>query len=234
MADLTLVLEASTGTGSVALISGSAVVADASVAMRARDGERLMPAVVELLRAAARSTTDIGRVVCSAGPGGFTGLRIAGAIGKGLAEALGIPLWSVSPLALLAAGAGVRGATDVLSILDAMRDEWYVRHFVREARDAGALSARGETLRLTRGELEAFASATGVGRGTGATIVGPGAGSFHGGVESTPMARDMVVLSEGELLHPVELASWEPDYGRLAEAQVKWEAAPGRALGQAG
>ena len=48
------------------------------------------------------------------------------------------------------------------------------------------------------------------------------------------MARDMVVLSEGELLHPVELASWEPDYGRLAEAQVKWEAAHGRALGQAG
>jgi tRNA threonylcarbamoyladenosine biosynthesis protein TsaB len=29
---------------------------------------------------------------------------------------------------------------------------------------------------------------------------------------------------------PVNLASWEPDYGRLAEAQVRWEAAHGRPL----
>jgi tRNA threonylcarbamoyladenosine biosynthesis protein TsaB len=27
-----------------------------------------------------------------------------------------------------------------------------------------------------------------------------------------------------------DLATWEPNYGRLAEAQVKWEAAHGRAL----
>ena len=29
---------------------------------------------------------------------------------------------------------------------------------------------------------------------------------------------------------PVDVARWEPVYGRLAEAQVKWEAAHGRAL----
>jgi tRNA threonylcarbamoyladenosine biosynthesis protein TsaB len=29
---------------------------------------------------------------------------------------------------------------------------------------------------------------------------------------------------------PVDLARWEPRYGRLAEAQVKWEAAQGRPL----
>jgi tRNA threonylcarbamoyladenosine biosynthesis protein TsaB len=29
---------------------------------------------------------------------------------------------------------------------------------------------------------------------------------------------------------PVDLASWEPTYGRLAEAQVKWEKAAGRPL----
>jgi tRNA threonylcarbamoyladenosine biosynthesis protein TsaB len=29
---------------------------------------------------------------------------------------------------------------------------------------------------------------------------------------------------------PVDLASWEPEYGRLAEAQVRWEAAHGRPL----
>ena len=29
---------------------------------------------------------------------------------------------------------------------------------------------------------------------------------------------------------PVALDGWEPSYGRLAEAQVKWEAAHGRPL----
>jgi tRNA threonylcarbamoyladenosine biosynthesis protein TsaB len=29
---------------------------------------------------------------------------------------------------------------------------------------------------------------------------------------------------------PVDLAGWEPDYGRLAEAQVRWEAVHGRPL----
>jgi tRNA threonylcarbamoyladenosine biosynthesis protein TsaB len=29
---------------------------------------------------------------------------------------------------------------------------------------------------------------------------------------------------------PVDIDTWEPQYGRLAEAQVKWEAAHGRPL----
>jgi len=30
---------------------------------------------------------------------------------------------------------------------------------------------------------------------------------------------------------PIAIETWEPDYGRLAEAQVRWEAAHGRPLG---
>jgi tRNA threonylcarbamoyladenosine biosynthesis protein TsaB len=29
---------------------------------------------------------------------------------------------------------------------------------------------------------------------------------------------------------PADIASWEPAYGRLAEAQVRWESAHGRPL----
>ena len=32
---------------------------------------------------------------------------------------------------------------------------------------------------------------------------------------------------------PVSLSDWEPEYGRLAEAQVKWEASHGISLGMA-
>jgi hypothetical protein len=39
-----------------------------------------------------------------------------------------------------------------------------------------------------------------------------------------------VLIAEGE----VDIAAWEPVYGRLAEAQVRWEAAHGRPLTAAG
>ncbi len=224
MAERVLVLEASTGTGSLALLDGDELLAEATVPMRGQDGERLMPAVVQLLGDAGLSTADVGRVVCSAGPGGFTGLRIAAAIGKGLAESLGVPLWGVSSLALLAAGARAADGT-ILAVLDAMRHEWYVRQFTWEATERRTVSPRATPARLTREEIVALASRT------GATIVGVGGASFAGGEEATPLARDIVRLREGELLHPVDLAAWEPDYGRLAEAQVRWEAAHGRALG---
>ncbi|MBK9406817.1 MAG: tRNA (adenosine(37)-N6)-threonylcarbamoyltransferase complex dimerization subunit type 1 TsaB [Gemmatimonadetes bacterium] len=104
MADLVLVLEASAGSGSLALLRGETVVAEAGVPMRGHDGERLMPTLVQLLHDSGAATHDLQRIVCGAGPGGFTSLRIAAAIAKGLAESLGVELWGVSSLALLAAG----------------------------------------------------------------------------------------------------------------------------------
>jgi hypothetical protein len=49
--------------------------------------------------------------------------------------------------------------------------------------------------------------------------------------EATPHARGVAPIL-GSIIEsgPVDLASWEPDYGRLAEAQVRWEAAHGRPL----
>jgi tRNA threonylcarbamoyladenosine biosynthesis protein TsaB len=50
-------------------------------------------------------------------------------------------------------------------------------------------------------------------------------------VEAAPHARGAAVLLDEILAHGrVSLDTWEPDYGRLAEAQVKWEAAHGRPL----
>jgi len=46
-----------------------------------------------------------------------------------------------------------------------------------------------------------------------------------------PRARGVALLgSELEREGPVNLAAWEPIYGRMAEAQVRWEAEHGRAL----
>ena len=231
MADLILVLEASAGSGSLALLRGEVLVADVQVPMRGHDGERMMPALVEMLRDAGASTADLARIVCGAGPGGFTSLRIAAAIAKGLACSLGVELWAVSSLALLAAGArdAVLGADggEVIAVLDALRGEWYAQRF-RVGAD-GAVSALEAPTRRDRAALAAEAATSG-----GATIVGVGGDTFEGGRHALPRAQDVARLRPGALLHPVALDRWEPEYGRLAEAQVKWEQAHGRALGAVG
>jgi tRNA threonylcarbamoyladenosine biosynthesis protein TsaB len=50
-------------------------------------------------------------------------------------------------------------------------------------------------------------------------------------VRADPKARAVIHL-EAWLADagPVDLGSWEPSYGRLAEAQVKWETQHGRPL----
>jgi tRNA threonylcarbamoyl adenosine modification protein YeaZ len=73
--------------------------------MRGEREERLMPAVAGALADAGIAPNAIDRVVCGAGPGSFTSLRIAGAIAKGLALAAGVPLIPVSSLLLIVAGA---------------------------------------------------------------------------------------------------------------------------------
>jgi tRNA threonylcarbamoyladenosine biosynthesis protein TsaB len=47
-----------------------------------------------------------------------------------------------------------------------------------------------------------------------------------------PHARGFAALlrASDDLVRRVDVASWEPDYGRKAEAQVRWEQAHGRAL----
>jgi tRNA threonylcarbamoyladenosine biosynthesis protein TsaB len=50
-------------------------------------------------------------------------------------------------------------------------------------------------------------------------------------MEAHPHARGVAPILEAILkAGPVDLGAWEPDYGRLAEAQVRWEAAHGRPL----
>jgi tRNA threonylcarbamoyladenosine biosynthesis protein TsaB len=57
-------------------------------------------------------------------------------------------------------------------------------------------------------------------------VIGPGRPT-----DARPHARGVAALLRSIIAAgPVDLASWEPDYGRLAEAQVRWEAAHGRPL----
>lgn len=217
--DLTLALEASTYRGSVAVLRGDKVLAASEVAMRGATEERLMPAAAAALAEVGADARELARVVCGSGPGSFTSLRIAAAIAKGFAMARERPLYAVSSLLLVAAGGETPlNAGEYLVLTDAMRDE----RFAVQVRVSpiGLVHLVGEVQRL------AVEAASELAAELGLVPIGPGER-----LERWPHARGAAaVLADVVASGPVDLSSWEPTYGRLAEAQVKWEVAHGRAL----
>jgi tRNA threonylcarbamoyl adenosine modification protein YeaZ len=108
-----LVLALDTATDAVAVgllevpaVEGPATVLASRVRAGARQhGEQLMPAVLEVCAAAGRQLADVDAVVCGAGPGPFTGLRVGLVSAAGLGDALGVPVYGVCSLDAVAASA---------------------------------------------------------------------------------------------------------------------------------
>ncbi|HEY6828303.1 MAG TPA: tRNA (adenosine(37)-N6)-threonylcarbamoyltransferase complex dimerization subunit type 1 TsaB [Gemmatimonadaceae bacterium] len=214
---IALVIDASTYDGDVAVIDDARVLAERRTVMRDALHERLMPAVAEALESAAVDIARLDRVVCGAGPGSFTSLRIAASIAKGIAMATDTPLFAVSSLALLAGGVELSPGRYVAA-LDALRGEFYVALFDVDA--SHALIELEPARLIAADQLESLAASF------GAAIVTPS--DIPGAVRATPRARAALKLRHlVERGGHVDVGAWEPAYGRLAEAQVRWEAAHG-------
>ncbi len=222
MADYTLALDGSTYAGSVALIHGREVVAeralpDTGIPARGERGEDFMPMVVQCLASSCVEARHVARVVCGAGPGSFTSLRIAASIAKGIAVGAGCPLYSVSSLLLIGASDEL-SAGSYMAALPAMREDSFALQIMVDGA-GGVRSAGTHSIVPTASLVERDSE-------SGAEVIGPG---FGAGLR--PRARGVARLLDQFLADgPVDVDGWEPDYGRLAEAQVKWEAAHGRTL----
>jgi len=219
MQELVLIIEASTSAGSIALVADDMLAAQEVVASRDTNGTRtegLVPAIARGLHGASFSPRDITSIVCGSGPGGFTSLRSAAAIAKGMCSALHVPLYTVGTLELLVAAAELPNGR-YLAALDAGRGEYYAA-LVTHTADRGAIME--PMLIVSHGALQETA------RREHATLVGP-----HLEIDVVPTAAGAIPLLDRIFAHgPVDLDTWEPAYGRPAEAQVKWEAEHGRPL----
>jgi tRNA threonylcarbamoyladenosine biosynthesis protein TsaB len=216
---ISLVVEAATYVGSVALVDGGRLLGERTVAMRGREHEALMPAVADLLKDCGVESRALERVVCGAGPGSFTSLRIAGGIAKGLAMAAAIPLVPVSSLALVVAAQEPLAPGRYLAAIDALRGEHYVAVY--------EVGPSADVRLLTPTWLVPSAMVHAVAGDQGARPIGPGQAEHSVDPHARAAARLAGLL---DATPPADLAGWEPAYGRLAEAQVKWEAAHGRPL----
>ena len=212
LSGITLALDAAAAMGTVAVLRDRAVLAEGEAVMRSGHSDFLLPTIDAVLKRAGVSVADVTSIVCGSGPGSFTSLRIAGSIAKGIAHAREIPLLAVSSLALIVA-AKPRAAGRYLAALDALRGEHYAA--------AITVGADGRVVTEDPFELIASGELTEVARTREATLLVAGSDR-----ETAPHARGVALVDATV----VDLASWEPRYGRLAEAQVKWEAQHGRPL----
>lgn len=90
-------------------------------------------------------------VVVLSGPGSFTGIRVGLATALGLRASIAAPVVALSNLAALALQVEPTTPSPILSLIDALRDEWFVQEFHRQA--GGELMASGPPVRSAAATL---------------------------------------------------------------------------------
>ena len=136
-----LALETSTEFCSCAL-SVDGAVRESHVLAGQAHSELLLPAVARLMADAGLGYAQLDAVAFGAGPGSFTGLRIACGAAQGLAFAHDLPVVPVASLMALAEGSADAGdGTHVITAFDARMGELYLAAYARVGADWEVLLA---------------------------------------------------------------------------------------------
>ena len=161
-APVILAIDTATELCSVAVLHGDRTIARTE-SVGQKHSDRVLPLVDAVLDEAGMLLKEIDAFAFGAGPGSFTGLRIACGVVQGLAYASGRPVVAIGNLRALAARAFAehRHADSVLAAIDARMHEAYCGIY-RDDDDVTEL--RGPT-------LEAPAALAGIARDAGVGLV---------------------------------------------------------------
>lgn len=96
-----------------------------------RHAARLVPALSDSLATAGKTRGHLAAVAAGTGPGSYTGLRVAGAVAKGICRGLDLPLRGCDTLAALAY-AQLSDGEEGVALLDARRGNVYYGRYRRD------------------------------------------------------------------------------------------------------
>lgn len=237
MSSLLLAIDTATDVASVAVGTPAETLAVVSVKGARQHAAQVIELVDRALEMAGVRVAGLAGLVVGDGPGSFTGLRIGWAAAKGLAHEAGRPIRAVPSLmgAALAAATGGAVPEPVAACFDALRGQVYGALYEFHTGRVDTLVAPAV---LTVAELARVAPRR------PRVVVGDGAlryaaecyvwsGAAPVGLDAlTPVAASLLTLSarEGAARELPDPATAEPEYGRPAEAQARWEARHGRPL----
>ena len=201
-----LALDTSTRFVSVAVHDGDAVVAAATSDEPMQHGEQLAPLIDRVLGEVDAIRQDVTAVAVGVGPGPFTGLRVGVVTARVLGLALGIPVYGVGSLDVLAARAVDEGVGEpFLATLDARRKELFWASYDGEGHRLDGPHVDRPT------ELPADL-----------LVVGDGPVRYPGsfGRTSGPETPDAATLARVVVEERAELVDPEPIYLRRPDATV--------------
>jgi tRNA threonylcarbamoyladenosine biosynthesis protein TsaB len=207
-------VETSTAKGSVAVWKGG-LAFEQTLQIQGTHSELMLPALDHALRVTGTSPDEVEAFVIGAGPGSFTGVRIAASLGKGWAMARGTPLYAYSSLLAVAAGSG--SCRSVCAMFDARRAQVYAAcydlstHRLTEQLAPAAWDAEELLGTLSR-------------RGLRPVFVGEGAIVHRSSIEA--VCKDAIVLPEHLGVPRAASLLWlravAPELGRV-NAPEGWE-----------
>jgi tRNA threonylcarbamoyl adenosine modification protein YeaZ len=122
---LVLGFDTATPAVSVAVHDGALVVGEAFAVDARRHGELLAPMIAKVMADAGASRADLTAVAVGVGPGPYTGLRVGVVTARVLAAVLGIPVYGVCTLDVIAAAVPASPGREFLVATDARRKEVY-------------------------------------------------------------------------------------------------------------
>ena len=196
-----LALDTSTETCSLALWLEGEVLSRGIVAGQ-RHSELLLPMLDEMLAEAGLTLAQLDGIAFGAGPGSFTGLRIACGVAQGLALGANLPVIGICTLEALAQAAG---DSSVVAALDARMGEIYHAAYKKSAMsDSGWQPVCEPTLCLPQ-HAPQVPGDNWAGCGSGFDLYGEALRSrYHGRISHIdpgliPHAREMVQLAAPRL-----------------------------------
>lgn len=231
-----LAIETSGSTGSVAIVHGSAGFhqVDLEGGNHARG---VVPAIEEALALGGVERSALKGVVVGAGPGSFTGVRIAASTGKGIAHGLGVPMWAVSSLEAAAVNVAFPAAGLGTSLDDVAASESAPRYVLFDARGdrvyGGCFGVSSRSIETLRPSAAArIDEVMHEDLPPGVLFVGDGAWRHRARLEDNgfvvlespaglPSATGLLrVLELDSAREPlVDPAGWAPDYLRASSAE---------------
>ena len=228
-----LAFDTASSSGAVAIMKDGAIIAHTQLNIGLTHSEQLLPAVDDLMQLTGMKMAQLDAIAITAGPGSFTGLRMALGLKK--------PLIPLSTLDVLAQnGAAVRGL--IVPIMNARRKQVYTAVYRSNGQEITRQSdyqaiAIADLLQ----EIKAVAGAplvyfTGDGVDVFADTVRDTLGEqavLAEGCRKFVCADALALLAEKEAAALADLHGMrvEPMYLRESEAVIKWrEAHPGESL----
>jgi tRNA threonylcarbamoyl adenosine modification protein YeaZ len=123
---LLLAFDTATPAVTVALHNGQRVLAEAVTVDARRHGELLAPSIAKVIADAGAQPGDLTAIVTGVGPGPYTGLRVGVVTARVFGRTLGLPVYGVCTLDVLARAAVPAAAgREFLAVTDARRKELY-------------------------------------------------------------------------------------------------------------